>query len=89
MTKHKQIEILRSTQYVNLENQKEFWYQLAVINQFSFDKAICYEKNDGKIIYFSLRKNTVVNNVSYKSEIVEELTQDMIVTLINMGFRLC
>lgn len=83
------MEIIGSAQYVDLKTQKESWYQLYVINQWDFKtKAICFQRLGTTIISYCLKLNTPKTKDSYKSEIVEIITDEMKDELISKGMTL-
>lgn len=84
------MEILGSTQYVDLSKQKDTWYQLSVTNLWDFStKSICFKTlSDGENIYYHLKFNTPVSNNTYESETVLEITDEIKQELINKGYKL-
>ena len=81
------MEILGSTQYVNLEKQKENWYQLSVINQWDFStKSICFKYYGNTLISFCLNLCTPKTSNSYKTEKIEVLTDEMKEVLVSNGY---
>lgn len=83
------MEILGSTQYVDLSKQKDSWYQLNVTNQWDWTtKSICNKPlSDGNVINYHLKLNTPISNDSYKSETVTELTEEMKDILKKRGYN--
>jgi len=73
------MEILGSTQYVDLSKQKEPWYQLSVTNQWDwFTKSICAETlSNGFRVSYHLKYNTPISDNQYKSETVTEITEEI------------
>ncbi len=68
------MEILGSTQYVDLKTQKEPWLQLNVINQWDWKtKAVSYKLLGNTRISYCLKLNTKTED-SYRSEVIKELT---------------
>lgn len=84
------MEILGSTQYVNLETQKDVWYQLEVINMWDWKtKAICHNMGrDGYVYSFCLYCCTPASSTTYNRKLVEELTDEMKKELIGKGYTL-
>lgn len=83
------MKIFGSTQYVNLEEREQPWYQLEVINQWDFkSKAVCYDYSRETLISYCLKKNTKTSENSYKSEIIENLNSEMQREVIKMGYKL-
>lgn len=83
------MEILNSTQSVDLVNQKEPWYQLEVINQWDWGtKIVCYHMSKDVIITYRLKLNTPKNKDIFTSETVENITNEMGDALIEMGYTL-
>lgn len=81
------MEILGSTQYVNLEKQKEQWHQLSVVNQWDWStKAICHSYAGNTLIAFSLNLCTPISNDRYKTEKIETLTNEMKEILLSKGY---
>jgi len=76
------------TQWVDPAKNKE-WYSLRVLSQWDFTKPVCFEERSNRDpIVFSLRKNTIINNTSYESVIVTNLSQEMKDELVSMGYSL-
>jgi len=83
------MEILGSTQYVDLKVQKEPWYQLSVINMWDWKtKSVCYDYAGKTLISYCLYKCTPISENQYNQEIVEELTDEMKETLIANGYAI-
>jgi len=83
------MEILGSTQYVDLKQQKEPWYQLSVINQWDWKtQAVCYSYVGKILIAYCLYKCSPVSESQYNREIIGELTDEMKETLISNGYAL-
>ena len=83
------MEILGSTQYVNLKTQKEPWLQLSVINQWDWKtKAVSFKLLDNKRISYCVKLNTPKTEDSYKSKTIENLTDKMKQELIDKGHTL-
>ena len=83
------MEILGSTQYVDLNTQKEPWYQLSVINQWDWStKPVCFSYIRETLISYCLYKCTPVSDKQYNQEIVEVLTGEMRECLISKGYSL-
>lgn len=82
------MEILNSTEYVDLKKQKESWYQLNVINQWDWStKPVCFQElPDGHLIKFCLKKYTPLTDKMCQGELVEELTEEMRTALDEMGY---
>ena len=81
------MEILGSTQYVDLEEQKEQWYQLSVINQWDLStKAVCFNNVGNTLISYCLNLCTPISNDRYKTEKIEELTDEMKHILLSKGY---
>jgi len=82
------MDILESTQHVDLNKQKGSWIQLEVINQWDWKtKAICFQNLSGNIISYCLKSNTPKTGNSYKSEVIENITGKMKAKLIKMGYN--
>jgi len=83
------MKIYRSTEYVNEIEREQPWYSLDVINQWDWkSKAVCYDYAGAVLISYCLKLNTSTGNDSWKSEKIEELTEDMEQELIKMGYKL-
>ena len=83
------MEILGSTQYVDLRIQNEPWYQLSVISQWDWStKAVCYSYAGNVLISYCLYKCIPASDDTYKQEVVKELTNEMEEILISMGYSL-
>ena len=83
------MEILGSTQYVNLKTQKEPWLQLSVINQWDWKtKAVSFEMLGKVRISYCVKLNTPKTQNSYKSETIEKLTIEMEQELVCKGHTL-
>jgi len=83
------MEILGSTQYVDLTQQKEPWYQLSVINQWDWStKPVCFNYAGKVFISYCLYRCTPVSEVQYNQEIVEALTSEMENCLLLKGYSL-
>ena len=83
------MEILGSTQYVNLEIQKEQWYQLAVISQWDFSlKSVCYKYSESTLINYCLQLCTPISNDRYNTKKIESLTDEMKEILLSKGYSL-
>lgn len=83
------METLGSTQYVDLKTQKEPWLQLSVINQWDWKtKAVSFELIGNTRISYCLKLNTPKPDNSYRSETIEELTDEMKKTIIDKGLSL-
>ena len=84
------MDILGSTQYVDLKEQKEPWYQLSVINQWDWStKAICFKKLDERTtIKYCLKLNTPKSEKRWKSEVVENITEEMKQVLLDKGMTI-
>lgn len=81
------MEILESTQYVNLEKQKEQWYQLSVINQWDLStKSVCFSYVGDTLISYCLNLCTPISNNSYNTEKIEKLTDEMKEILLEKGY---
>lgn len=83
------MKIFGSTQYVNLSERVEPWYQLEVINMWDWKtKAICFKYAGKTLISYCLKLNTVINENSYTSIPVEDITDEMKNELLKMGYTL-
>lgn len=81
------MEILGSTQYIDLQKQKEQWYQLSVISQWDWStKAVCFSYVDNTLISYCLNLCTPVSNNTYKTEKIEVLTDEMKNFLLSNGY---
>lgn len=81
------MEILGSTQYVDLEKQKEQWYQLSVINQWDWStKAVCFSNVGNTLISYCINLCTPISNDRYRIEKIEELTDEMKDFLLSKGY---
>jgi len=81
------MEIFESTEYVP---EREYpWYKLEVINQWDWStKPVCYRDIHGNLINYRLTLNTVSSEKYWKSENVEELTDEIKSELKRMGYSL-
>lgn len=83
------MEIKGTTEYTDLSQQKDIWYQLEVINQFDWKKKpVCFKYSGKILIPYCLNKNTPINTRQNKSEIVEIITDEMKDELIAMGYTI-
>lgn len=83
------MKIFGSTQYVDLEQRKEVWYQLEVINMWDWSTpAICYDYVGKTLISYALHLNTPKSSNSWESKIITELTDEMKETLVSMGYSI-
>jgi hypothetical protein len=84
--------IYGSTQYVDPAQNKE-WYSLSVINQFDcVTKPICYKvwdyNNKTETISYCLEHHTSTSDSTSNYTVVSELTLDMKIQLLAMGYLL-
>jgi len=83
------MEILGTTQYVDLKSQKEPWLQLSVINQWDWNtKAISFELIGNTRVSYCLKLNTPKTHDSYHSKIIEKLTDEMKKAIMDKGLIL-
>ena len=84
------MDIIGSTQYVDLKHQQESWYQLEVINQWDFiTKPICYRYSGDVLIMYCLRYSTKKDEFSTTSIIVTNITTEIKEELVKMGYIMC
>ncbi len=87
------MKILSPNQYVDLSEQKDVWYQLAVINKWDFDSTpVCSNlvktSISSEIIHYKLMRCTPIDSKRYKFEPITELTPEMQAALIADGYAI-
>ena len=83
------MKIYRSTEYIDVKNKSGPWYQLKVINLWdAITKPICSRSIDGKFIMYSLEIHTPISNISWSTDEVKVLSENMKTELIKMKYTI-
>lgn len=83
------MKIISANQWIDQATQKEPWYQLSTISIWDLEtKPVCFLSVRGVVVSFCLKLNTPTGNGRYTSEMVGNLTDEMINILDGKGMIL-
>ena len=83
------MKIYTPTAYVNHKESVGQWFQLEVLNMWDFkNQSVCSSRCIGHTIRYYLNSCVATSDTSYKSTIVETLTDEMKYEIISMGYEL-
>lgn len=83
------MKIFLDTEYVDITKQKECWLQLSVVNQWDcLTPRVCFNMIQDNRISYSLSLYTPKGKGDCTCEVIENLTDDMRIVLIELGFKI-